>query len=187
MEQRFLRVHANPYHALDAEHRPACVVQMVDHRGVMLRDRWVGAHLHNPVSVSEDANVFVFETDEKDELVEVKVPLGTGYYERQILDGALVAADLESGLAVGLTAEEFEKGLDQLEVEKQLALDRFKAAWPNKKAPDLKFHTTGAERQKAAAAAAKASAPKQSGTLLPPVTDFQHDDQDASAAGKEHV
>lgn len=87
-----LRVLPNPSHALDHEGDPACAVQFENASG----DYWVGASIDHKKSLAEKRTVFVF-----DETTVVEVPC-SGYYARKILDGELLAADLESARAAGI-------------------------------------------------------------------------------------
>jgi hypothetical protein len=169
--QRTLSVIANPYHVIDHNNRPACVVPVPGALG-----RFIGATVNHEETVKTASKeqmvrsggkvVYDFFADADGKLKPQKLPADgqtLGGLRASILDGAILAADLETAAMVGLSAKAFKDPYAQLKDERDAAVARMVAEGrkPGAWATDDKFFAPApAEQESKPAAQATAEQPK---------------------------
>lgn len=169
--QRTVSVIANPFHVIDHNNRPACVVPVPGAIG-----RFIGAavnHEETAKTVSKEQMarsggkvVYDFFADADGKLKPQKLPADSqtlGGLRASILDGAILAADLETAAMVGLSAKSFKDPYEQLMVERAFAVARLEAEGrkPGAWATDDKFFAPPpAPQESKPAAQATAEQPK---------------------------
>jgi hypothetical protein len=147
--QRTLSVIANPFHVIDHNNRPACVVPVPGALG-----RFIGAAVNHQETVKTASKeqmarsggkvVYDFFAEADGKLKPQKLPADgqtLGGLRASILDGAIIAADLETAAMVGLSAKSFKDPYAQLKDERDAAVARMVAEGrkPGAWATDDKF------------------------------------------------
>lgn len=137
MAERQITVYANPYCALhDGE--PHGVVQMVAADGYGMAGRWVGAVPDHEGSKAADRHIFKFLLDEDGKPVATRVPFvghAAAYYAKKVLEGELLAGNVEDAILCGIARSDYVDPLKQLEAEKALAAAKHVAHFGDDKRP----------------------------------------------------
>lgn len=118
---KIIQVLANPYHACDADGVPQCVV------GAGVPGAFIGAQFDSVACAKTGKNRFFFPANKDGSLA--KRVIFSADIARDVQEGALLAADLESAAACNISKESFlppDKALEAEAKKAQAALEAMK-------------------------------------------------------------